>query len=1418
MKLWLLTVSFVFFGVSAFGMHPTQMVKQVQNDPSYYIQTIPNEQFLEDKEAMEGLFDLAWQERNESTKVLPGWKPAELKSFFFAIVQGHYLQGYIDLNALNNFKNNYNSMESGWNSYDSNGQVDPSYSHIAVDVRLKNKYKSVYESYLNMLQNNAIGCANEGEFVGNKKCCSGHIKVGESQPPSGSTCSLNGSCSSNSDCCSGFCSENMETGTKSCMPYMKCSRIRALDEECDLTNQFCISGNCRLNDLSSILSSGECKGVNSVCSDDTDCCSGTCQSGQCKEIMKCMDCKVNGARLEAGDECCPGYIKFNNKCYPPVPKYVPTVKVDSIKKSIFSLIVNNIFPVAYAAIEDDERLSQGQQELLQEQRERCNQIPSESGKEQCLAQVGRQQSRYENDNYLELTHEQSANLIHQREVCTTNHATGTQGHTDCMATIDALEKDYIKNNLETGADCANNNEKGSEAYKECMVNAGLMSKKRGKEDYIDEYNIPGVTAKTYSDPKACEFNSYNDSWRDASNKEKNAELFLRAFEYVFSHKGTTDYWFDKNADNKSIFPRAKAVAEKFRKNRQIMLKGMQEIDRKMACQCIAIFGPAKFDSVKQNFFKDSCEEEQAMLKQALGGDLNDLNNKLDNSDSKIDGETSISSLNGNVTKKEKDNAVTEEIDKGAIGISHEKLLVEWLNLRAEAQLERFNTNSELEEELQNLSKFVSEIDFVDVYKDSIQNDSLMRYSSDPKYYGDTPVEGPGKEYLYRYGFKYTPGWLMIALVAISFAVGGFLAGPAILGALGVTSVSGWMMAGITILGGGIGAALGNNLFSPPSGRPMDSGPLAVSHAMIAAWQYHENDEISASPELQDIKRYKKCIKKVLGVCVKKMKGWDRLFLGARYDNYSPNSESRCQTYGRAATCFKSGYISKRDGEEELSYILDATQPLFVADGKVSLNKMPGYNLTFPQLLNEARDSGVNFLKAKGTNSGFISGSLPSDRKNYRKKSDSYGQEPHLDEAKAAGHFFPKLGKMQVESVDKNQNGDKSIEVHVIDGAAKYARCKSLVDCGAKANELDDEEALGFGFLFETDSEARQFADYVYQIHWRWSHLTKNSYMGYPLIGLEQYFALVAYNMKLVGSLSASRAVKYSQAYEKYKSDFESRVGEYNSLGQLGIGTQSSNIKYSSAFYEAFGQLNFSGETNLEQFDAAVNKATSSGKLSQAEVSTLSNGRQSAVRRNSDIAEKKAFDKAVASADPLAKKLLKKNSEFSNSIVSPLNTMKFKKLGGGSNKSAKDLAAALNNINNKIDGLKGYGGKKNNSSGVNFTLPKSFNFSRGSQSGNSSSTDSNDGTSESYSSVYKDMNMKASEVDDMLNKLNDSDSLGRVEDDTLFTIVSKAYKRNYSKVLRRQIKPKNAFPGAGIDKIKEENLSDKAKNELKSLLE
>ena len=81
-----------------------------------------------------------------------------------------------------------------------------------------------------------------------------------------------------------------------------------------------------------------------------------------------------------------------------------------------------------------------------------------------------------------------------------------------------------------------------------------------------------------------------------------------------------------------------------------------------------------------------------------------------------------------------------------------------------------------------------------------------------------------------------------------------------------------------------------------------------------------------------------------------------------------------------------------------------------------------------------------------------------------------------------------------------------------------------------------------------------------------------------------------------------------------------------------------------------------------------------------------------------------------------------------------------------------------------------------------------------------------------------MNMKASEVDDMLNKLNDSDSLGRVEDDTLFTIVSKAYKRNYSKVLRRQIKPKNAFPGAGIDKIKEENLSDKAKNELKSLLE
>ena len=283
-------------------------------------------------------------------------------------------------------------------------------------------------------------------------------------------------------------------------------------------------------------------------------------------------------------------------------------------------------------------ITEGQEQLLAEKRAACEQNNA-AGSEalaKCLETVEALRASYNEDEYMPLTAEQDKEISAARETCTKQHETGSEGHATCMAKVDQLESQRLKENEEKGAPCAQNFEAGSEAYKTCMVDVGAMGIRVNKGNFLDQYEIPGVTAKTYSDIKSCEFNSMNDSWRDASNKERNAEVFLRAFEYVFSFQGTQDYWQDPQDGN--IFTRANDVAQKFRENRSKLVQEMKEIDRKIACKCIAIFGPQKFSAVKQNFFNSSCEQEKAELQAQLGEDLNKGQDS-----SQIDG-TSISTL------------------------------------------------------------------------------------------------------------------------------------------------------------------------------------------------------------------------------------------------------------------------------------------------------------------------------------------------------------------------------------------------------------------------------------------------------------------------------------------------------------------------------------------------------------------------------------------------------------------------------------------------------------------------------------------------------------------------------------------------------------------------------------------------------
>ncbi|MDP7320030.1 MAG: hypothetical protein QF441_05445 [Bacteriovoracaceae bacterium] len=1340
-----IVIFLLLWAQTAMGNQIQSLLQQVKNDKSYYQTSLTQAEIKDYRQAYENLFEVAWKQRNLKTSTeFKGYLPKDLYTAFYQQAQSLYISGYATNQNLLFWVSEYKRLF--------NLSTPQGLSEQQIYNFWKNKYKKVFDGYLKKIAANSIGCANEGEVVGNKKCCMNHVKVQVAKEAlQGKSClKSTETCQKNNDCCSGICYKKTPESAGSCRAQFVCSRIRKIGEKCDKENFICAQGSCTNLDISDVIVTNSCKNTGDLCQTSSDCCSQSCVNNRCIEVSKCLDCVRDGDKLVKGKSCCPGFLNVKGRCVAPVPKYSFH---DSFKQGILKSVhfVLNIFVSPAKAAEKKYEISEAQKQLIKEKRSDCQTNNAANSKDltACLEAVDRLEKNYMEDKFTGLTQKQMDDVAKKREKCGDKFSNGSPSHNNCMRAVDKTEKKYLAENVKKGEACAKNNTQGSEQYRICMAKTGAMGVSLKKQDYINKYQIPGVTAKTYSDIKKCEFNSFNDAWRDASNKEKNAELFLRAFEYVYSHKGTQDYWEDGSKGN--IFSRANKVAKAFRKNRSKMLKKMQEIDKNMACKCVAIFGPSNFSSVKQNFFNNNCDVQKKELQVSLGKDLN-----KGQKESKIDG-TSISTLDKKVSEVDKDNARIEEIDKGAIAISHEKLLVEWLQLRAEAQVKRFVDNSDLEKELSELSDFISNIDFHEVFKDRISGKRLMK--SNPE--GHSVM-------LYKWGYTYRPGWFKIFNILT----------------LG--------------LGNGI---LANSFFDFDKGSAGYS-KAATKHSMQAAWRYYQGDDIDSTPEIVDVKTVKgKCVKRVLGVCVKKMDGFHRYFLGPRFDNKALQSSLRCQTKGRASTCFKAGYREDADGY--INYVMDPTLPLFVSENIISLNKMPKYTQTFPEMLRDATDSGIRYLKGRAPGGHIKSG--------YQNGGDSFGNQDHLGDAIKAGHFLPMKGKIQIENMKKPK-------VAVINGARKYALCKTLNDCGAN---LSDKEAIGFGYLFESSSEASEFAKYAYEIHYKWSHLTKNNYMGYPLVGMDQYFNLVAYNMKQLGSLASSRAIKYADAASLYNADWEKRVKEYNSLGEAAAGTQSRNIKYRKAFYDIFKKLNFEGETNLEVFNSQMDKLSKSEVFNPAEIEALNAAKSSALRRNADISSQKNLEKASANlASKTSQNALAENKSFLSKANSPTESVKLSKFGdsksrgSGNAKSLNNLADAVNQMNDTLSSSQSdeSGQNQATSSGVNIVMPSRLSHQ---QSGHSSNSTASEYGSSNNQQRYQDQNMSTQEVESLLKRLRKGKKeLDRQKADTLFTIVSKAYKRNYDRVLKRA----QASVTSEEESINYEDVEESDKEKLKALLE
>ncbi len=1319
-KLFSLLISFY---VSASLAGPSDLlISKVKKDPLYYSTSLTAEQKKTIMDTYLQTVEMAFKERRSTSKIYEGYRPQDLYKEYYKIAQALFIAGY-------STENNFKAWSREYKELYSKDKLVYNAKTMSEDDFLslwKARHKKVLESYFSNIESSGIGCAKEGDIVGNRKCCENHIRVSPVKIAGilqGQNCKIsNTECNRNSDCCSGMCEKSAEGVVGKCLEKRICSRVREVGETCSKQNYIC---------------------ANSFCSE--------AENKEKISELRCRNCIASGGKLKAGAKCCPGLLKLEGKCVVPMPIFLPTVQFNlnkSKKKNILERVLD--FFIASANAVEESSLSEAQQELLAQKTAECEKYGKNSDKyKSCLEQVETQKTFYTKDGYTGLTQDQMDSLTEAREKCTKESPVGSLEYKTCVEKVEKNEKLALATNMQKTQECLSLKE-DSEKYNQCLVDKGALGVNLNKEEYLNKYSIPAITAKTYSDINKCEFNTYNDSWRVASNREKNAEIFLRGFEFVFSHKGSDDLWKDKR--KQGIFTRANEIAVKFRENRSKMLLKMAETDRKMACKCIAIFGPSKFNSDKQEFFSTSCSAEMAQLRAQLGSEaVEAMKNTLNNESSevkangKVDG-TSISSLNSSVSKNEKVQAAIEEIDKGAIGISHEAILVEWLHLRAEAQMERFVDNAALEEKLTELSRFISEdIDWYEVFKDDPKSLSRTKPSG---LMGDTQL-------LYPWAYTISQNFLVAIIRAI------------------------------------FGSSWGKD-------KKSVLYEAADTPAMRAAWQYRASDEIHAQPVIYDAFTINKCIKKILGLCVKRLIGFHRWFVGPKYypsdsNNATPTiaNDEKCIVYARAASCFRSGY--RVDFEGKLNYIVDVTRPLFTPPAKIATDQMHGYANDFRTILNKAHDDGIVYLNSRRPPGG-------KDGYGYYRTSRSFGNEDHLKTALGLGYFLPERGKLQEIQFESPEHNGKNA---IINAAKVYALCKTLKNCGQEAENLN-EQLTGFGYLFESPSEAAEFAEYVYEIHYKWSHLSKNDYMGYPLVGLDQYFAQTSFNMKLVGSYSSSRMIQYGDAANLYQMDFEKRVGEYSSLGTNQIGLKSRNIKISKAFYGAFSALNLDGKPNLEAFNAEKNNLISSGKLSKAQVSALNAAGSAALRRKKDLGRKEALDKALANASPETKMAYNRNKQFLESKVNnPLSQMSISKLGG-----MKKLASTLNSINDKIDGLNKANNKQR--TGFNyksdFSLPKraNFDFSSHASTGTNTASSTTDAANPALTEKQVDRMLRAAK----------SKNLASTEADTLFSRVSKAYRRNYARVLT---KVSGAAAEGQLVPQKKQDLNDTKKSVLKELL-
>lgn len=1287
------------------------------------------------------------------------------------------------------------------------------------------------------LQANEPACQGANTILSGAKCCNGLVQgASQTLAATASGGAMNATCSDHASCASKICTKAAVTdATGMCAPVMTCFPTIPKGGECSLENPNCVSPTiCRRQDLG--VGGLNCKVLRASCSSADECCSGSCNAGQCAEKYLCVECLEEGGQPTPEKKCCRGYIpSIDGKCTLALPPFILPSSTSTQTKSLWRQVASNLFSFSVLA--------------------QTSELPAPVA----TTSNSTSQGNWVNDDALSL---EQLNLIEDMVDDVLKIKNIEQRRTELLKVYEK-RKQYVADNA---------------ALVKAGKNPGVTFT---QEEYVKRYNIPAITPKERSNVEMCEFDTAKDNWLDSSNLLRNADLFVRSFETSYSGRGTQDMWHLLDSAGKphakNLYTRTKDIMTDLRDNRNIIRENLRYLDLVVSCQCMYAFGPERFSAEKQRFFftqctgqpvnricRDGVMRDSLKLNGPRGNGQDGPNYESDEPEHR-DGvefpnyvEMYYRKLQKMARQGRQGVDDVDNIDSGAAGINHEEILVRWLRLRSCNQVDVFVETEKIETELETIAQDINRAKKPVPRLTSYWNSRIKQMedggvdkaivnifrndaSKDTWYRGYVHTESKVHSWTKK-TFKFL---LFLILALLVIGVGALL----IAGPLTMAAMSSFLIAGGGII---VGGAILTAMQSNPKGgynvlesfskdfpnviiedrlvEKKSCGFLGLFYCKtfyrILHWPAFSNN-----PGIEQVFPWNK----------REERSCDATYSAAV--GYPGMPGNPCSGPFKGTMCARSFYRPLPDAaitnkadfqpwKETMAdkTLMDPVLPEFM-EGEMKLD------YRWVAEVNAGFQKGCAWVKTIGKNKA-----LPTDK----------------------ARFFPDFNKYldaQMNFKTEYQFTQERIDQYKA-AVKKYALCRDLRECGATNYDGVHANPWGHGDIFcpsdrskpcsvESQKNAELFANYVYQLHFNWRHMSGQTGIGYPLAFLENYYMTLLYNMRLLTTLSVRRGLELDEAFERYNEDLAIRRGRYQVDGRrygLTMGENPAARRLTPNVFRSFRSLGFplsaefmglptGGGLPRSGNATGQESATGSALATGFELTVLNAARRTADRVAKDNQANLNFQKQTK-GDAGAAQRLAAAKKFFGKLNSPLSSVRgmarpgdnssYSGIGGkmgtlngagadsaegksGSGEANSNFAAvpAKNSasVGNGAAGAGTYSGAGNGASAGDSYDSSGAYASAGANGG----YDSGAGTEkDGLSEAARKAGMKEGDLSNMLEEAekNRNGSLSGSESDSLFDKVSKAYMRNLDRVL---LKTKGSAKPA-----KKEAQKDPEKEEIKKI--